>query len=76
MMPRHIAGFLGAGAAAVIAIHVAPIPAAHAARCPDAEVVFARGTTERPGVGATGDAFIDALRARVGTKSVGRSLIR
>jgi len=42
-----------------------------AAPCPDAEVVFARGTTEDPGVGPTGQAFVDALRARVGPKSVG-----
>jgi hypothetical protein len=34
-------------------------------------VVFARGTTEDPGVGPTGQAFVDALRARVGTKSMG-----
>ncbi len=47
------------------------MPAAHAAPCPDAEVVFARGTTEQPGAGPTGDAFIDALRSRVGAKSVG-----
>jgi hypothetical protein len=33
-------------------------------------VVFARGTTEDPGVGPTGQAFVDALRARVGTKSI------
>jgi cutinase len=39
--------------------------------CPDAEVVFARGTTEAPGVGPTGEAFVDALRTRVGAKSVG-----
>ena len=38
---------------------------------PDAEVVFARGTTEDPGPGPTGQAFIDSLRSRVGTKSVG-----
>ena len=33
--------------------------------CPDVEVVFARGTFEPPGVGATGQAFVDALRARL-----------
>jgi hypothetical protein len=33
-------------------------------------VVFARGTTEDPGVGPTGQAFLDALRTRVGTKSI------
>src|SRR6478736_3141143 len=47
------------------------MPTAEAAPCPDAEVVFARGTTELPGVGPTGDAFVDSLRSRVGTKSLG-----
>jgi cutinase len=47
------------------------MPSAHAAPCPDAEVVFARGTTELPGVGPTGEAFVDSLRSRVGPKSVG-----
>jgi cutinase-like protein len=46
------------------------IPSASAAPCPDVEVVFARGTFEPPGVGVTGQAFVDALRAQVGGKSV------
>lgn len=33
--------------------------------CPDNEVIFARGTLEPPGVGATGDAFTDALNGRL-----------
>src|SRR5262245_9832208 len=49
----------------------AAIPSANAAPCPDAEVVFARGTTELPGLGPTGDAFVDALRTQIGTKSLG-----
>jgi cutinase len=46
------------------------IPSASAAPCPDVEVVFARGTFEPPGVGGTGQAFVDALRAQLGGKSV------
>jgi cutinase len=42
-----------------------------AAPCPDVEVVFARGTTEPPGVGGTGQAFVDSLRSRLGDRSVG-----
>ncbi|OBB12062.1 cutinase [Mycobacteriaceae bacterium 1482268.1] len=38
--------------------------------CSDVEVVFARGTFEAPGVGATGQAFVDALKTRLGAKSV------
>ena len=46
-------------------------PSASAQPCPDIEVVFARGTTEEPGLGPTGDAFVDSLRSRIGTKSMG-----
>ena len=46
------------------------MPSAQAAACPDAQVLFARGTTEDPGVGPTGQAFVDSLRSRVGAKSV------
>jgi len=38
--------------------------------CPDVEVVFARGTFEAPGVGETGQAFVDALTSRLGDKAV------
>lgn len=47
------------------------LPAAAAAPCPDVEIVFARGTTEPPGVGGIGQAFVDALRSRLGARSVG-----
>lgn len=43
---------------------------AAAAPCPGTEVVFARGTGEAPGPGPTGDAFINALQARVGQVGV------
>ncbi len=46
-------------------------PSAAAAPCPDVEVVFARGTSEPPGVGDTGQAFVDSLRSRLGNRSVG-----
>lgn len=45
------------------------LPAASAA-CPDAEVVFARGREEPPGVGAVGDALVNSLRGKT-RKSVG-----
>jgi cutinase len=48
---------------------VAAAPA-YAAPCPDVEVVFARGTFEPPGVGGTGQAFVDSLRAKTPDKSV------
>src|SRR5258705_4406607 len=39
--------------------------------CASVEVVFARGTNEAPGVGATGQSFVDALNARMPGKTVG-----
>ncbi|OFB36187.1 cutinase [Mycolicibacterium sp. (ex Dasyatis americana)] len=48
-----------------------PIASANAAdACADVEVVFARGTNEAPGVGATGQAFVDALTADLPGKTV------
>ena len=44
---------------------------AAAAPCPDVEIVFARGTTEPPGVGGIGQAFVDSLRSQLGARSVG-----
>ena len=60
---RHLCHF---GAVAVLAIAPAVIPGvaptAAADDCPDAEVVFARGTDESPGMGRVGDALVDSLR--------------
>jgi len=67
-MTRSAAALLAA--ALVIAPAATPfpiaalIPAASAA-CPDAEVVFARGREEPPGVGFVGDAFVNSLRPKV-----------
>lgn len=38
--------------------------AAIAADCPDAEVIFARGTDEPAGMGRVGDALVDSLRSQ------------
>jgi cutinase len=38
--------------------------------CPDASVIFARGTFEGPGAGKVGDPFIAAVRARAGQRTV------
>jgi len=48
----------------------ATISPALAAGCPDIEVVFARATTEPPGVGQVGQAFVDTLRSQAGGRSV------
>jgi cutinase len=46
------------------------IPSAFARSCPAVQVIFARGTGEAPGPGPTGQAFIDALRQRLGAEPV------
>lgn len=46
-------------------------PAAVAQPCPDVEVVFARGSSEAPGVGGVGQGFVDAVRAQAGARTVG-----
>lgn len=58
-----LAAVLGPQAAGVAVAEPGPA-------CADVDVVFARGTFEAPGVGATGQAFVDALTARLPGKSV------
>lgn len=65
MKLHHLACAVVAAAASLLAV-----PHAHAADCPDIEVVFARGTWEPPGVGRVGQAFVDAVTADAGGKSV------
>jgi cutinase len=38
--------------------------------CPDVEVVFARGTDDTPGLGTNGQAFVDALRTKIGSRTL------
>jgi cutinase len=63
-------------AAALVASALSTMPigglgTASAQGCPDIEVVFARGTNDAPGLGNVGGAFVDALRGKVGGRSVG-----
>jgi cutinase len=71
-MPVRIPSIPRAVVAAVIAASgLVAIPAtAAAAPCSDVEVIFARGTTEAPGVGGIGQSFVDAVRSKVAPKSV------
>ena len=63
MTCRRIARLVGAAILTTSAILLsAPVPFASAQPCPDVDVVFARGTSEPPGVGGIGQAFVDALR--------------
>ena len=71
--PRKTTVRLFAAAVVVAAIWLAPngIAPANAQGCPDIEVIFARGTNDAPGIGLVGQGFVDALRPRVGDRSVG-----
>jgi cutinase len=69
MRRRNIAMLIGA-ATIVSVTPVGGVATALAQPCPDVEVVFARGTTEEPGAGPTGDAFVNALRSRIGAKTL------
>ncbi|HTM84814.1 MAG TPA: cutinase family protein [Mycobacterium sp.] len=53
------------------ALSAMPAPIAAAEPCPDVQVVFARGTSEGPGVGRVGQALADALQAQLGGRTVG-----
>lgn len=71
MSLRRSVRVLGAGVLIAAGLAVGTTaPSASAEPCPDVEVVFARGTAEAPGVGGTGQAFVDALRAQTPGKSV------
>jgi cutinase len=73
----RLAGRAGVGLAAVSAAAVllvnpiAALPLASADDCQDAEVVFARGTNEPPGLGRVGDAFVDSLRQQAAGLNIG-----
>jgi cutinase len=75
MMTRHPFPLIGAAVMTTWGLSAsvlppAAVPSASAQPCPDTQVVFARGTGEDPGVGPTGQAFVDALRGRLGGRSM------
>jgi len=57
--------------AAAASVTEEALASASAEPCPDIAVAFARGTGEPPGVGFVGQAFVDALRAQAGGRTVG-----
>ena len=58
------------GVLALVSVGPAVAPAASAA-CEDVEVIFARGTFEAPGIGRTGEAFVNSLRPQIGGQTLG-----
>lgn len=68
-MTRKLALIFTFAAMAPVVPTIASTPAI-AAPCPDVQVVFARGTTEPPGLGSVGRPFVDDLRTRVAPRTV------
>jgi cutinase len=60
----RIARIFGAAIAMTSALLIAPTSS------PNVEVTFARGTSQQPGVGNVGQAFIDSLRSQIGGRSL------
>lgn len=48
-----------------------PTATAQAAPCPDVELIFARGTSEAPGIGRVGQALNSQLVSQLGGRSIG-----
>ncbi|HWF26839.1 MAG TPA: cutinase family protein [Mycobacterium sp.] len=69
-IPRFLAPAVVAASGVSASVLASAIPSASADPCPDVQVVFARGTDDPPGLGPTGQAFVDSLRPRVGAKSL------
>jgi Cutinase len=69
-LPCLLAPAVVAAAALGASVLASAIPSASADPCSDVQVVFARGTDDPPGVGTTGQAFVDSLRPRIGAKSL------
>jgi len=71
MTPRTIARVM-AGAPLILTLFSFPLgtPVAAADGCPDAEVVFARGTGEPVGPGGPGQAFFDSLTSQLPGKTI------
>jgi cutinase len=70
MLMTHLRGLLCV-APALAAVTLSGPPPAAAEPCPDIEVIFARGTAAEPGPGKAGNAFVEALRSKVGGRAVG-----
>jgi cutinase len=70
MRLRQIGRFLIAALVIVGGLFSAPMAISSAQPCPDVEAVFARGTSEPPGVGGIGQPFVDELRIAIGPKSL------
>lgn len=72
---RLLAAVVSVLAAPALLLAPAAVPggvlaSATAQACPDVEVVFARGTSEPPGIGRVGQALVDQLRPQLGNMTI------
>ncbi len=67
---RFVSGMSACLLTVTAALSAAAVPA-HAAPCPDVELVFARGTSEPAGLGRVGQALSDQLSASLGDRTLG-----
>jgi cutinase len=75
LVARSAGRRVGLGASALVSatgllLTPSAAPFASADNCPDAEVIFARGTNEPPGLGQVGDAFVGSLRQQTGGMNI------
>lgn len=61
---------LGSALASALVVLAGPAPVASAEPCSDVELVFARGTSEPPGIGRVGQALADTLRPQLGGRTL------
>ena len=61
---------LGSALVAALAVLAGPAPVAAAEPCSDVELIFARGTSEPPGIGRVGFALEQALRPQLGGRTL------
>lgn len=55
---------------AAVLVAAGPAPSAAAQGCSDVELIFARGTSEPAGIGRVGQALADAMRPRLGGRTL------
>src|SRR5690606_14204922 len=67
------AGSAVAASALLLAPLIAPtaLPTAAAEPCPDVELIFARGTSEAPGIGRVGNALASQLQGHLNGRTLG-----
>lgn len=61
---------LGSALVSTLAVLAGPAPVANADPCSDVELIFARGTSEPPGIGRVGQALADSLRPQLGGRTL------